>query len=270
MFTVFIALDIVTYLKIGRLLLEADTKPKQLPIRYPYIGLDEMYSSTNIKTSKFDPLINAPILATQVSRVEPNKVFPVDIHQWLSDFGTLSPPDRNLHVTNTVSHIVIVLGSITHYQQPEQIHTIAQFHILDWGMEKCALTVRLPQRDAVLPHEYEVKDVRGIVRLDICELDMQRPLNALDLTWKKRPKCIKRAEAINARVGEEVQLEPFPCQTGTFKAFEVSCAPDMPDCGVNVWSNHNDTWGTYYLIFGSCTILIFLSAGFYITQYQTV
>lgn len=120
-------------------------------------------------------------------------------------------------------------------------------------MEKCALTVRLPSRDAILPHEYEVKDVRGTVPLDICELDAQRPLNALSLTWKKRPKCIRRATTINARVGEEVQLEPFPCQTGTFKAFEVSCAPDMPDCGVNVWSNHNDTWGACCPVF-SCVI----------------
>lgn len=112
-------------------------------------------------------------------------------------------------------------------------------------MEKCALTVRLPAWDAVLPHEYEVKDVRGTIRLDICELDASRPLDALDLTWKKRPKCSKHVGTIDARVGEEVQLEPFACQTGTFRAFEVSCAPDMPNCGVNVWSNHNDTWGTF-------------------------
>lgn len=104
LFTIFIVLDIITYLKIGHTLLQADTKPSELPIRYPYIGLDEMYSSTDIKASIHDPLTNVPILATQVSRTEPNKVFPVDTHQSLSDFGTLSAPDRNLHVTNTVSH----------------------------------------------------------------------------------------------------------------------------------------------------------------------
>lgn len=112
-------------------------------------------------------------------------------------------------------------------------------------MEKCALTVRLPAWGTLLPHEYEVKDVRGTIRLDICEIDAPRPLNALDLTWKKRPKCVRHAGIIDARVGEEVQLEPFACQTGTFRAFEVSCAPDMPNCGINVWSNHNDTWGTF-------------------------
>jgi hypothetical protein len=114
-------------------------------------------------------------------------------------------------------------------------------------MEKCALTIRLPSLNAVLPHEYEVNDIRGRVRLDICELDAVRPLNPLDLTWKKHPKCIKHARTIDATVGDEVELEPFPCRTGTFRAFEVSCAPEMPECGVNVWSNHNDTWGMYFL-----------------------
>ncbi|KAJ3574345.1 hypothetical protein NP233_g1830 [Leucocoprinus birnbaumii] len=232
--TLLILVDIAIYLRIRHILFSTDLHPDELPIQNPYIGLDELYSLTDVKPSKFDPLINVPILATQISRAEPDKAFPVDTHQWLSDYGTLSPPDRNLHVTNT-------------------INTIVQFHILDWGMEKCAITVRLPARDAVLPHEYELKDTRGTIRLDICELEATRPLNSLDLTWKKHPKCFEHVGTIDARVGEEVKLEPFfDCQSGTFRAFEISCSPEMPDCGVNVWSNHNDTWGLY------------------ITQYQTV
>lgn len=231
--SLFVLVDIAIYLRIRHILPGMDLQPTELPIQNPYIGLDELYSLTDVKPSKFDPLINVPILATQISRAEPDKAFPVDTHQWLSDYGTLSPPDRNLHVTDT-------------------LHTIVQFHILDWGMEQCALTVRLPARDATLPHEYELKDTRGTIRLDICELDAARPLNPLNLTWKKHPKCVKHVGTIDARVGEEVQLEPFSCQTGTFRAFEVSCSPDMPNCGVNVWSNHDDTWGLY------------------LTQYQTV
>ncbi|KXN86007.1 hypothetical protein AN958_10617 [Leucoagaricus sp. SymC.cos] len=248
-FAFFVAVDVMIYLRITRLLSVMDIPPTELPIRYSYIGLGEMYSSTDIAPSKFDPLINVPILATQISRAEPDKVFPVDTHQWLSDYGTLSPPDRNLHVTNT-------------------INTIVQFHILDWGMEKCAFTVRLPAQDAFLPHEYTVKDIRGTLRLDICELDATRPLNPLDLTWRKRPKCIKHAGTIDARVGEEVQLASFACQTGTFRAFEVSCAHDTPNCWVNVWSNHNETWGTLSCSCAAPTADI--SPGLYLTQYQTV
>jgi hypothetical protein len=97
----FVVVDSVLYLRISHDL--GTAVRTDLPIQYPYIGLDEMYSLTDVKPSKFDPLVNVPILATQISRAEPDKVFPVDTHQWLSDYGTLSPPDRNLHVTSAVS-----------------------------------------------------------------------------------------------------------------------------------------------------------------------
>lgn len=107
--TIFVVLDIFIYFRISHSLLGMGTDSAELPVRYPYIGLDEMYSSTDVTPSKFDPLVNVPVLATQISRAEPDRVFPVDTHQWLSDFGTLSPPDRNLRVSGSVSSAIAIV-----------------------------------------------------------------------------------------------------------------------------------------------------------------
>lgn len=73
-----------------------------LQFKNPYIGLDELYHLNKIRPSHYNPIVNEPRLSTQVSQDEPDKIFPVDLHRWLSDFGLLSPPDRNFKVTSTV------------------------------------------------------------------------------------------------------------------------------------------------------------------------
>jgi hypothetical protein len=99
---IFFVLNIFVYLRIGHIF-ESNTELTEPPVRPPYTVLGEIYKYTDVRPSKSEFLVNAPTLATQVSRAEPDKVFSVDTHKWLGDFGTLSPPDRHLHVTSTVS-----------------------------------------------------------------------------------------------------------------------------------------------------------------------
>ncbi|KAJ3514544.1 hypothetical protein NLJ89_g2318 [Agrocybe chaxingu] len=94
----------------------------EMEFRNPYFGLDELYAQQRIQSSVYPKIVNKPKLAAQISSAEPDKVFPVDLHRWLSDFGRLSPPDRRLQVS-------------------KDIHTIIQHNILDYGMEKCAITI---------------------------------------------------------------------------------------------------------------------------------
>ncbi|KAF8167191.1 hypothetical protein B0H34DRAFT_4305 [Crassisporium funariophilum] len=232
----FFIIDIVAFAAMARLLLKASSSVQnmsKMEFRDSYIGLNELYTYKKVRPSTYDTLINEPRLATQVSPADPNRVFPLDLHRWLSDFGLLTPPDRNLKVS-------------------KGLHTIAQFHVLDYGMERCALTVRLPSRGDSLPHPYILPNSGDSVRLNICQLDAPRPLDERTISWSTRPSCVRQLGILDAKIGGEVEMESFPCKSGSFLAYDVSCAEDSPECAVDVWSNHNATWG------------------FFMKQYQTV
>jgi len=232
---IFLMVDLIVFAFIGKMLLDARSveDPDDMEFRNPYIGLEDLYHYHDIKPSRYDKVINEPRLSAQISPAEPNRVFPIDAHRWLSDFGVLSPPDRHLQVSN-------------------QIHTLVQFHILDYGMEKCTLAVRLPNRGDVLPHPYTLPTSQDVVRFDVCELDAKRPLKERQITWSTRPVCKRQLGILEAKVGDEVEMEPFSCKSGSFIGYQVSCADDSPECNIDVWTNHNQTWGIF------------------INQYQTV
>jgi len=232
----FFGTDIIIFISVARLILNVTRTVKNqemMEFRNPYIGLDELYSLQRTRPSTYRTVVNEPRLTAQVSIIEPDRVFPIDAHRWLSDFGLLSPPDRHLQVTSV-------------------IHTIAQFNVLDYGMEKCALTVRLPKRGETLPHPFILPAQEDTVELSICQLDAPRPLDERKITWASRPKCDKKLGTIVAQVGSEVEMEPFYCKSGSFLTYEVSCAEGSPDCKLETWTNHNETWG------------------FFIKQYQSV
>ncbi|PPQ89988.1 hypothetical protein CVT25_009628 [Psilocybe cyanescens] len=101
---VFFLVDIITFAYIARILIDArrQSEPDKLEFKNPYIGLDELYSLQGVKPSQYNTIVNEPRLATQISQDQPHKVFPVDLHRWLSDFGVLSPPDRNFKISSAV------------------------------------------------------------------------------------------------------------------------------------------------------------------------
>ena len=110
-------------------------------------------------------------------------------------------------------------------------------------MEKCAITVRLPSRGEVLPHPHTLPESGDTVALDICEIDSKRPFKESSLTWANRPLCRRHAGSIRAKIGGEVELEPFFCKSGSYLAYQVSCAAPTAGCNVDVWTNQNQTWG---------------------------
>ncbi|KAF8971923.1 hypothetical protein BDZ97DRAFT_2071094 [Flammula alnicola] len=235
---VFFLLDIFAFIWVARLLLNAKLSIEDIDnieFRNPYIGLDELYGYHKVKPSHYNKLINEPRLAAQISPAEPNKVFPIDAHRWLSDFGVLSPPDRHLQVSSK-----------------NEIHTIVQFNVLDYGMEKCALAVRLPNREDILPHPYSLPNSGDVVPLEICELNVKRPLKERSISWSRRPDCVRQLGIVEAKIGGEVEMVPFPCKSGSFIGYQISCATYSPGCNIDVWTNHNATWGVF------------------INQYQTV
>ncbi|KAF8647441.1 hypothetical protein AX14_008978 [Amanita brunnescens Koide BX004] len=162
-----------------------------------------------------------PRSAAQVYETEPDKVSPQGDHQWLSDFGTLAPPDRHLQVSST-------------------IRTLLQFRVLDFGMEQCTLTLRLPGHNETLPHPFSLGDEN--ISLKVCQLDTART-DLERVSWNNRPRCVKDVAVLRGARGIEVQSEPLACASGSHIAFEVSCAAENPACELDVWSNQNATWG---------------------------
>ncbi|KAF9476012.1 hypothetical protein BDN70DRAFT_863897 [Pholiota conissans] len=229
----FFLLDVVAFFFIARLLL--DTKEsiqafENLEFKNPYVGLDALYGSQKINASHYAPLVNEPRLAVQVSPAYPNKVFPIDAHRWLSDFGLLSPPDRRFKVSNN---------------KEAPVHTIVQFNVLDYGMEYCSLIIRLPRRENTLPHPFTVPTTSNAVPLRICEVAAERPLKQSLISWSTRPSCLRDLGIVKARIGDEVELERFVCKIGTFLGYQISCADSSLQCDIDVWTNQNETWGIF-------------------------
>lgn len=106
----FFFLDFVAYLYIARMLLSHGPSEDELEFRNPYIGLNELYSAKEVRPSKYDRIVNIPRLAAHVSQVEPELVMPFDVHRWLTDFGSVSPPDRQLQVSSAVCIFLTVVN----------------------------------------------------------------------------------------------------------------------------------------------------------------
>jgi len=269
-------LDMVAFAFVARMILNATylDESDKLEFRNPYIGLDELYSSRKVKPSFYKRLTNEPRFATQISAAEPYKIFPIDLHRWLSDFGFVSPSDRRLKVSSTVRPDILAFYLRISSQSPffSQVNTIAQFHVLDYGMERCALAVRLPKRGEILPHLYSLPETDNAVHLDICELSAKRPLKDGEISWATRPPCVTGTlQVLEARVGWEVELEHFDCKSGSFLAYHISCSGGTTSsCNIDVWSNQNATWGSSFLEHFNSTLTVTRSSGFYINQYQTL
>lgn len=95
-----VAIDIMVGLYVVRLLRPTDSG--MLEVRSQYVGLEELYASGVVNTSHYPPIVNTARFAAQVSRSEPGRVAPEDEHRHLTNFGTLSPPDRHLRVSSEV------------------------------------------------------------------------------------------------------------------------------------------------------------------------
>ena len=245
----FIAVDLVVYIILYRKVsaLSRSIYQADFDFRSPYIGLDDLYNRTDLMGSPtFAPIVSLPRIAAQVSSIERIKVFPEDEHRYLHKVGTLTPPDRHLLVTNSV-FIPSKLEKIKAVLIPGKVHTIVQFRALDYGMERCALALRLPSSE---PNHNSSSIATSSGTFTICKLDVpaNRMLNMRTLYWDNRPACEKNLGTFSVIAGEEITLYEFSCAWGIVPAFELSCAPETPDCILDVWGGSNGEWGTSAMV----------------------
>ena len=102
---VVVATDAITLLYMSRIMdtVYADLSTDELEFANPYHGLDALYSSGTIESSKIEPIQNIPRVVAQVFPNQPKRLAPVGEHDMFNKvFGTLSPHEKHLQVSPSV------------------------------------------------------------------------------------------------------------------------------------------------------------------------
>lgn len=125
----------------------------------------------------------------------------------------------------------------------EQIHTIAQFRVIDYGMERCQLAIRLPPRDIALPEPFVFPSGINSLHLNVCKLDAPDLIDVFKLSRSTQPKCTEEPTTVVVTPGGEAKLPEFPCKWSEHHAYEISCAEDSPACSLDVRATQFESWG---------------------------
>ncbi|KAH8078057.1 hypothetical protein BXZ70DRAFT_689650 [Cristinia sonorae] len=221
-----VLVDLSAFLYIARLFLSTADNGKPLPVANTYVGLDDLYASGRVNASVYPPIKNRARVDAQISASEPNKVFPVDRLRKLSELGRISPPDLRLRVEN-------------------DIHTIVQFRVIDYGMERCQLAIHLPERGANLSEPFIFPIGVDFLHLNVCKLDSTELIDVFKLSYNTRPQCVENLGTVVVSPGGEAKLPEFACKWSEHHAFEISCAEKSPACVLDVRATQYDTWGAF-------------------------
>lgn len=111
-------------------------------------------------------------------------------------------------------------------------------------MERCQLRLKLPALDAPLPDPFHFAGDAGVALVDVYEAPvLDRLMDLSTLSWARKPPFRAHVGTFAGTPAREVTLPEFPCKWGEVRTFKMSCAPQNPECVVDVWSSQNTTWG---------------------------
>ncbi|KAG2151244.1 uncharacterized protein EDB93DRAFT_1140204 [Suillus bovinus] len=195
-----------------------------LPFQNPYLNLEILYKDPNFKSSTHDPIINnAPVIA-QVSNKERQKILPpLQRYRSVEQPETRAPMyERQLIVTH-------------------ELESIAQFWVLDFGMENCSLSLTVPPRNST--EDFLHTDLGDSVILDVWSLPARHKLDLYNLSWSKLPRPRVHVGQMNASHGKTYRMPSFRCKSQSYQTFAVSCS--SPGCLVNVTGKDMEPSGLY-------------------------
>ncbi|KAJ6602436.1 hypothetical protein DFH09DRAFT_899664 [Mycena vulgaris] len=176
-----------------------------MPIRSSYIHLEDLYLKKHYQSSKIEPIINLPKVLQVVDSSQPNQVIPQWAETWATPHGIVPVNDRRFRITNTVS-------------------TVAQFRVLDFGMESCVITLTMPSRNS----SQTIGQLEN--HLDVWRLKEDRKLDFNKLSWKSKPERSRLLGRFSITSGTTQQLVGFSCVSGTYLTIEIACTIPGPDC----------------------------------------
>jgi hypothetical protein len=228
--------NLALWRRMGRANQTVDTD--NLPHIHSYIGLEDLQQKLNESYEDTLSVVNYPHILTQISSADPNKVWPDDsAGHFNPTTGTLSPDARRFSVERGVS-------------------SLAQFRIVDFGMERCHLELDL--------RHFLIENANWAwpsPQLDVWKLDvpLDRFLQVRALSWNTRPERSQKLVSWSLKSDTVFSSGDLDCQWGTFPAFEFQC--EAVGCVVSFWSNPSEAFpGTYSVIQLSILINVSLSS----------
>ncbi|KAJ6460035.1 hypothetical protein C8R47DRAFT_921777, partial [Mycena vitilis] len=191
--------------------------PTKLTYPDPYIGLKDVVLNDAASPK---PIVNFPLLLAQINASEPSSVY-MQLTQWPTAFGMIYPELR-------------------HFEVFLQASTILQFRTIDFGMERCAVTLEVPE----VPDKFKnYSSSAEPCPLEVWSLDAQDDIQPRALSWAARPR--RSTLHTTMLVGKPplfLQGPSFPCAARTLHTFEVISSnanchlrfrqdPDLPRLG---------------------------------------
>lgn len=197
-------------------------KLELLPFQNPYLNLEVLYRDPDFKSSTHDPIINNGPVIAQVSNRERQKNFP-PFQRYHSVGGDRAPTyERRLLVTH-------------------ELESIAQFRVLDFGMENCSLSLTVPPRNSTGDLLYT--DLGDSIILDVWALPARHKLDLYNLSWSKLPRPRVHIGHMNVSYGKTYRMPSFSCRSQSYQTFALSCS--TPGCLVNVTGKDMGPSGLY-------------------------
>jgi len=208
---------------------ESHSDPRTLRMPNQFYGLNQTF--TEEPTAPWlsnTSVITFPTLLQQITREDISYIYPEDPRRYRSRFGTLSPEDRPLYVSSSIS-------------------TIVQFKARDYGMERCVLKVILPNERIHSPPDGPIDIDRqrdwipfsGSMPIDIWRLNpipstKNNPwIDPRALSFRNRPRRGEFFTTLLVRGGMEVQSPAFRCAENEVLSFELTCV----GCKLDVWQD---------------------------------
>ncbi|EPQ51898.1 hypothetical protein GLOTRDRAFT_80906 [Gloeophyllum trabeum ATCC 11539] len=182
----------------------------------------------NLKRPLFNErrtLINYPAVVMQIDQDAQAVIFDDDPKRYMARIGTISPEDRQIRVTRSVS-------------------TIVQFRVLDYGMEWCDLQLTIP-----LNSDDSVQICDGNMALAIHRLNASSLLNGKKLGYKARPARVSKIAEIELSKMKDVDFRRrVSCRMGEVLTFEIVHSSVESDCYVEWWQDPDKSTTAVYVV----------------------
>ncbi|KAH9478941.1 hypothetical protein JR316_0009404 [Psilocybe cubensis] len=181
----------------------------------PFIGLEKLR-----RPSPPEPrtLLNYPEVIAQIDAQYPKKVFDDDPKRYMSHTGYVSPEDRRVAISPSIS-------------------TIVQFRAIDFGMEQCELKLMIPANTTA--------SAGGSFLVSIHRLDQRQPIDTKSLSFSSSPRKLTTVANVKITPGVPVTWkETFHCAWDDVLTFEIECSDEVgfesDSCSMEWWQNKED------------------------------
>ncbi|KAF8520741.1 hypothetical protein BU17DRAFT_88626 [Hysterangium stoloniferum] len=177
-----------------------------------YSHLDDVYTTEGIKASPRDPIINLPHVLAQVDSSAPANVqYPYP--KMFSAHGGMIPFDERRTIVTP------------------QISTVAEFHVMDYGMENCSLVLTIPPAT----NDTTSWMFDEAILLDVWALSWDQSIDTGRLSWNTKPQRGEHLGTLTMSFDTTQQIPTYSCKMGTYQNFEISCRTGP--CNLQVFGN---------------------------------